>query len=104
VFPSPRVLIQFFQKHKRTLTGVSLDRVALEIGFWEQVVIGMREHLNLSIVGIMSLYEGGWEHEMTFNLGWQILDALPGFILRRTHRNPFDWVGMINNSAQRLTS
>jgi hypothetical protein len=58
-FPSPRVLRQFFQKYKRTLTGVSLDRVALEIGSWEQVVIRMREYLRLSTVSIMSLYEGG---------------------------------------------
>jgi hypothetical protein len=96
--------MQFFQKHKRTLTDVSLDRVALEIGSWEQLIIGMREHLSSSTVSIMSLYEGGWERDMMLNLGWDIVDALPSFILRRTHRNPFDRVGLINNSIQRLTS
>jgi hypothetical protein len=82
-FSSPRVLRQFFQKHKRTLTGVSLDRVALEIGSWEQVVIRMREHLRLSTVSIMSLYEGGWERDMMLNLGslWKKASAWLGMII-----------------------
>jgi hypothetical protein len=44
------------------------------------------------------------ERDMMLNWGWHIVDVLLGFILRRTHRNPFNRVRMINNSTLRLTS